>query len=116
MHTLDLIRITALTAALFNAILTILVLGRDYRSTLHRVYMLWGVAITLWNFGAYHLSQNISPEKAFFWAKFLQLGVIFIPISLFHLAMIISKTRVGLVLPVSYLAHVCLAVSITPNW
>jgi signal transduction histidine kinase len=116
MHELEVIRITALTAALFNIVLTILVLGRDYQSTLHRVYMLWGISVTLWNFGAYHLSQDISPEDAFFWAKILQLGVLFIPITMFHLCLVISKTRVGWVLPVLYLAHVGLAVSLFFNW
>jgi signal transduction histidine kinase len=115
MNMLDVIRITALTAALFNVVLTLLVLGRDYRSTLHRVYMLWGGAVVLWNFGAYHLSQNISPEDAFFWAKFLQLGVIFIPISLFHLALVISKTNIGKILPVLYVVHIGFAISLFFN-
>ncbi len=105
MHELDVIRITALTAALFNITLTLVVLGRDYRSPLHRVYLLWAVAVTVWNYGAYHLSQDISTEQAFFWAKFLQLGVIFIPLSMFHLALVISRTRVGWVLPALYVVH-----------
>ena len=70
-----------------------------------------------WNFGAYHLSQqNISEQDAFFWAKVLQLGVIFMPISMFHLCLIISKTRVGWLLPVLYPAHACLATSLLFNW
>jgi signal transduction histidine kinase len=106
---------TALTATLFNIVLTLLVLGRDYRSRLHRVYMLWGTTITLWNLGAYHLSKNITPEHAFFWAKILQLGVLFIPLSMFHLCLVISKTRVRWVLPVLYALHLGLAVSIFCN-
>ena len=117
MNMLDVIRITAATAMVFNIILTLLVLGRDFRSTLHRVYMAWGISVTLWNFGVFHLSQpNISHEDAFFWAKVLQLGVIFMPISLFHLCLVISKTPAGRVLPVLYLAHVCLAASLFFNW
>jgi signal transduction histidine kinase len=117
MHSLDIIRITALTATVFNIILTLLVLGRDYRSTLHRVYMLWGIDVALWNWGAYHLSQNISHDDAFFWAKILQLGVIFLPLTMFHLCIVISKTRLpGWVLPVLYLAHVCLASTLLFNW
>src|SRR5665213_2883268 len=115
MHTLDVIRITALTAALFNIVLTLLVMGRDYRSTLHRVYLLWGASITFWNYGVYHLSQNTTYDDAFFWAKFCQLGVIFIPISLFHLAMIISKTSIGKILPALYGLSVCFAVSLFFN-
>jgi signal transduction histidine kinase len=117
MNLLEVIRITALTAVVFNVLLTLLVLGRDFRSTLHRVYMLWGVSITLWNFGIFELSrQGISHENAFFWAKLLQVGVIFTPISLFHLSLVISRTRIGRLLPVLYLAHVCLAASVFFNW
>jgi hypothetical protein len=112
LNTLDVIRITALTAALFNVVLTILVLGRDYRSTLHRVYLLWGAGITFWNFGVYNLSRDIGPEEALFWAKFCQLGVIFIPVSLFHLAMIISKTHIPRIILALYGITVCLAVSL----
>jgi signal transduction histidine kinase len=117
MHSLDVIRITALTATLFNVFLTLLVLGRDYRSQLHRVYMVWGVAVILWNWGVYHLSLNdISHDDAFFWAKILQLGVLFIPLSMFHLCLVISKTRVGWIVPALYIAHICLALTLFTHW
>jgi signal transduction histidine kinase len=117
MNVIDVIRITALTATVFNVILTLLVLGRDFRSTLHRVYMLWGISITLWNFGIFHLSQqSISHEDAIFWARVLQLGVILTPISLFHLSLVISKTRMGWVLPALYVADACFAASLFFNW
>jgi signal transduction histidine kinase len=117
MHSsLDVIRITALAATLFNVVLTVLVLRRDLRSTLHRVFLVWGISVTLWNFGVFHLSQNISPAEAFYWAKILQLGVIFMPPSLFHLSTLISKTRVGWAVPALYAVHVCLAISLLFNW
>jgi signal transduction histidine kinase len=116
MDLLDLIRITAITATLFNVTLTLLVLGRDFRSTLHRVYMAWGVAVTLWNFGAFHLSEKIGHDEALFWAKILQLGVIFLPITLFHLGLVISKTSIGRILPILYVIHTGLAISLIPNW
>ena len=53
MNTLDVIRITALTATLFNVALTILVLARDSKSMLNRVYLAWGVSVTLWNLGVF---------------------------------------------------------------
>ncbi|HUD47930.1 MAG TPA: ATP-binding protein [Candidatus Baltobacteraceae bacterium] len=115
MNTLDVIRITALTATLFNLILTILVLSRDFRSTLHRVYLGWGISVTLWNLGVFHLSQPISHQEAFAWAKVLQLGVIFMPVTLFHLCVIISKARVGRLVPILYLIHAGFAVSLFFN-
>ncbi len=115
MNTLDVIRLTALTATLFNVTLTILVLSRDFRSTLHRVYLAWGISVTLWNLGVFHLSQPISHQEAFAWAKVLQLGVIFMPVTLFHLCVIISKARVGWLVPFLYLVHFGFATSLIFN-
>lgn len=115
MRALDVIQITALAATLCNAVLTVLVLIRDPRSTLNRIYMAWGVAVTLWNLGVYHLSQDITPADAFFWAKVLQLGVMFIPVILFHLCMVIAQIRAGWIIPALYLAHVGFAISLVCN-
>jgi signal transduction histidine kinase len=116
MNTLDVIRITALTATLFNVVLTLLVLARDSRSMLNRVYLGWGVSVTLWNLGVFHLSQPISHDEAFKWAKVLQLGVIFMPVTLFHLCVIIAQARrVNKVMPVLYLVHTALAASLLFN-
>ncbi|HZM04665.1 MAG TPA: ATP-binding protein [Candidatus Saccharimonadales bacterium] len=112
MNMLDVIRITALTATLFNIALTLLVLGRDYRSTLHRVYMMWGISVTLWNLGVFHLSQDIDTATAFNWAKVLQLGVIFMPITLFHLCLVISKVQARRMLVFLYVVHVGFAISL----
>jgi signal transduction histidine kinase len=112
MNMLEVIRITALAATLFNIVLTLLVLGRDYRSTLHRVYLLWGISVTLWNLGVFNLSQKIELATAFNWAKVLQLGVIFMPITLFHLCLVISKVQARRTLILLYLVHIGLAVSL----
>ena len=113
MNTLDVIRITALTATLFNVALTLLVLARDSKSMLNRVYLAWGVSVTLWNLGVFYLSQPISPDEAFAWAKVLQLGVIFMPVTLYHLCVIITKAqRASRLVPWLYLVHTGFAVSL----
>src|SRR5206468_285212 len=84
-----------LSAALINFVLTLFVFSQDKRSTLNRVYLLWGVSITVWNFGVFMLFGIPEGEQyrrsALFWARFLQFGVIFLPISLFHLCLLITK-------------------------
>ena len=112
MNRLDVIQITALTAIVFNAVLTLMVVARDYRSKLHRIYLGWGIAVTLWNLGVYSLSMDISPTWAFFWAKLLQLGIMFIPVIIFHLCMVIGQARTGWLMPALYLLHVGFAVSL----
>jgi signal transduction histidine kinase len=112
MNRLDVIQITALTAIWFNVVLTVLVVAWDPRSKLHRIYLCWGIAATLWHLGVYHLSQNIGTEEAFHWAKLLQLGVIFVPMLLFHMCMIIAQARTGWLIPAMYLLHVGFAISL----
>src|ERR1700722_2390313 len=115
MNRLYVIQITALTAILFNAVLTVMVVARDYRSKLHRIYLGWGIAVTLWNLGVFQLSFDIGPEQAFRWAKLLQLGIMFIPVILFHLCMVISQGRTGWLMPAFYLLHVGFAISLFFN-
>jgi len=108
---------TALMATLLNLALTLFVLGRDFKSRLHRVYVLWGIPVTLWNFGVYHLSQHTDYVTAFFWAHVLQLGVIFMPLTLFHLCVIVSGTRTSRwVMPLLYLIHAGFAVGLYFNY
>ncbi len=116
MNVLDVIRLTALVVTLLNTALTLLVLARDYRSRLHRVYVLWGISVTLWNFGVFRLSEHITEDQAFFWARVLQLGVIIMPISLFHLCLVISQSRTTRILPILYAVHIGFAVSLFCGW
>jgi signal transduction histidine kinase len=116
-HLFDVIRITALMATLLNVALMLFVLGRDFRSRLHRVYLLWGISVTLWNLGVYHLSEQTDVPTAFFWAKILQVGVIFMPLTLIHLCAVVSGIRTARwVLPVLYLIHTGFAVSLYFNY
>jgi signal transduction histidine kinase len=85
-----------LTAALVNLALTIFVFSRGLRSALNRVYLVWGLSITIWNIGTYFLFQVYplkSEHAALFWARFLQVGVIFLPISLYHLSLIMAQEK-----------------------
>lgn len=115
MNVLNVIRLTALVVTLLNTALTLLVLARDYRSRLHRVYVLWGISVTLWNFGVFRLSERLSPDP-FLWAKVLQLGVIFMPVTLFHLCLLISQSRTKWLLPVLYAVHIGFAISLFCGW
>jgi signal transduction histidine kinase len=104
-------------ATLLNLALTLFVLGRNFRSRLHRVYVLWGIPVMLWNFGVFHLSQHTDEATAFYWAHVLQLGVIFMPLTLFHLCMIVSGIRTSRwVMPVLYLVHAGFAAGLYFNY
>jgi signal transduction histidine kinase len=116
-NVINVIRLTALVVTLLNTALTLWVLARDYRSRLHRVYVLWGFSLTLWNFGVFRLNdEQITPEQALMWAKVLHLGVILMPISMYHLYLVISQSRTTWLLPVLYAVHFGLALSLYLGW
>jgi hypothetical protein len=94
--------------------LTVLVLARDYRSKLHRVYLGWGIAVTLWNLGVYHLSQDIPPTRPSL-GQGAAIGRHFHSGDLFHLCMVISQDEHGLGDAGLYLLHVGFAISLFFN-
>lgn len=109
--------IIPLAACIVNFGLALFVFSRDWKATINRVYLLWGVAIGVWNLGTFFMFRVPLTDKlgdrleALFWAKFLQFGVIFLPLTLFHLGLLIAKIRSTKFLPVLYLFHILLAMS-----
>lgn len=114
---MNFLQITALSVTIFNIVLTLLVVGRDVRSRLKQVYLLWGTCIALWNIGAIFLNRTVPlpPSQAIYWAKMLQLGVIFMPVSISHLCMIVAQVDVRKWAPWFYAAHAIIAVSLFFN-
>lgn len=76
------------TAAIVNVALVLFVVAAGLRTVIARVYVGWGSAIALWNFGTYMLFRATNAQEALLWAKWLQVGVIFLPFLLAHLALI----------------------------
>ena len=76
---------------LMAAALTVFVLTRDLRSTLNRVYLLWGMSIVVWNTGTFFMFHTQSAQTAEFWGRFLHVGVIFLPVSLLHISMLTAR-------------------------
>ena len=106
------LQIAALAAALVNVVLTLVVLRSNRRSNLNRVYFLWGTALTLWNVSTFFLA-DVAPERSVpFWMTMLQLGVILIPVSLFHLCLILAEYRISRWIAALYALHLFFAASL----
>lgn len=84
-----------LIGAMFNFALALFVLGSDRRSRLNQVFFAWALSITIWNFGTYALFRATSEAEAYSWAKFMQFGVIFIPVTMLHLCLLLTGTKIG---------------------
>src|SRR2546421_2773219 len=100
-----------LVGSVLNILLALFVFSRGYRMTVIRVYSLLGLCIAIWNLGTYFLFVVKDDRQALFWARFLQFGVIFIPVLLFHLSLLVAQIPVGKYIPVLYALHCILALS-----
>lgn len=103
------LQLIPLTAAIVNLGLTLFVLSRNLKGTVNRVYLLWGLSVTLWNAGTFLMFRAPTPEDALHWARVLQFGVIFLPISLAHLCLLMAQISWGRWLKGLYAIHVFMA-------
>lgn len=103
---------TALVAALFHLGLTVFVLSRDLRSRVNWVYGVWGASLTLWNFMTFLKFNAHTPQEAIWDLRLLHLGLVFLPVSIFHLFVLIARLSKTGVLWLLYILHSLLAISI----
>ena len=68
----------AITAAIINAVLAGFVLYTNPRSTLNRVYAMWGGSVSIWNFAAFFKSfSSVQEQQATILVGIIQGAVIF---------------------------------------
>jgi len=104
--------ISALAAAVFNTGLAFLVVRRDLRSLLHRAYLGLAACLTVWNAAAPVLARQTTLEGGFFWAKVLQLAVIFIPVTVLHVCLVLTNARRGRTVVYLYCIHAGIALTL----
>lgn len=80
-----------LTGALLNFSLALFVFLQNPRASVSRVFFLAGTSLAIWNFGTFFMFRVNDYESALFWARFLQFGVIFIPLTLLHISALICQ-------------------------
>ncbi|MEO6785570.1 MAG: ATP-binding protein [Chthoniobacteraceae bacterium] len=98
-----------LLGGIFNLVLALFVFGSDRRSRLNQVFFAWALSISIWNFGTFELFQKQDIQNAYAWAKFMQFGVIFIPVTMLHLCLLLSGYKPGRWLVLTYCFHGVLA-------
>jgi signal transduction histidine kinase len=101
-----------LTGALLNFSLALFVLIQNPRTIVARIYFLLGVSFAVWNFGTFQMFRVDDYDSALFWARFLQFGVIFIPLTFCHLSLLVARLSVPKIyLRTLYALHVLLFIS-----
>ncbi len=104
-----------LAGCVVNLLLGIFVFTVNPRAAINRVFFVWALAIALWNGAGSVLLMDVGHDTGLFCARFLQFGVIFIPVLLFHLSMLVAQVRVGRWIWALYLVFAGFAISnLTP--
>ena len=103
------IDLAPLLAALLNFPLALFVFSRDPNSRINQVFLLWGAALSIWNGGAFMMFHVDSADWALIWARILHFGVIFIPPTVLHLSLLISKIDVKRWILIPYVVALVLA-------
>jgi len=104
--------ITALTGAIFNAALAVMVMRGKVRSELHLAHLGWGIGLTIWNVATVVVPFQKTPEGALLWVKILHLGILFLPICMLHVCLKITHSRPTRWIPFLYFVHACLALTL----
>ncbi len=104
-------KITCLVAGLFHLVLTIFVVSRDFKSKVNRVYAVWGFSLALWNLSAF-IKLEVPVEDSMFWVRMIHLGLVFLPVGIFHLCLLISDVRNRQLIPFIYGIHLALAITV----
>jgi signal transduction histidine kinase len=107
---MNLLKLIPLTAAITNIALTLFVLSRAMRAQFQRVFLLWGMSIATWSLGTFFMFHVHTPEEAMFWSKVQNLGLIFLPVSLFHISLLVCQIQLPKFLNWLYLWFGSLAV------
>ncbi|RYD76259.1 MAG: hypothetical protein EOP84_17155, partial [Verrucomicrobiaceae bacterium] len=100
-----------LFGTVLNLLLSLFMITRGWRSRLHQVFFSCAICITVWNLGTFMLFQRREEAEAYEWARFLQFGVIFIPVLLLHLSLLVAEVRRPRLLAILYTIAALLSVT-----
>ncbi len=86
--------------------LLIIILAIYGRARLHRVWMLFNIAVGSWATGAFYISRISSPELALCIWKIVEVGVIFIAVFFLHVTVITCNLKARTLLIIAYIQGV----------
>ncbi|MBI3882293.1 MAG: hypothetical protein HY301_19825 [Verrucomicrobia bacterium] len=108
-------QVASLIALISSLGLTIFVASRNLRSRVNLAFLLWGVAVSLWNFGTFMkysvLLEDNEANQALVrpWLTVLHLGTIFLPVTSLQLSLLVAQIRRPRLLAALYVATVAIA-------
>ncbi|MDD5032106.1 MAG: ATP-binding protein [Patescibacteria group bacterium] len=95
--------ILPLISAIFVFILGLLVFSKNRKSRVNFTFFLHSLAITVWLFGTFMMFiSREDREAAIFWDRFVYIGVVFIPVFMYHFGLAFIKKKPDFLLYLGY--------------
>jgi two-component system nitrogen regulation sensor histidine kinase GlnL len=85
--------IVPLFAALANMALCAFVYSSDKKNPFHQTFSLFCLTVVLWNLDIFSLDYASTAEEAFFWSRLFRVGMLLMPPTFLHCAIIFAQTR-----------------------
>ncbi|MFH1822728.1 MAG: histidine kinase N-terminal 7TM domain-containing protein, partial [Patescibacteria group bacterium] len=92
---MNIITILPLLSAIFVSFLGIFVFMKGKRERVNFTFALFAFVITVWLFCTFMLFLNKGNiDKAIFWDKFIYVGVVFVPVIMYHFGLALTKNKI----------------------
>jgi len=81
----------------------IFIIIKSGKRKLSQIWVFFNIAVAIWGFGAFFIGNSKDPSIAFLWWKIAHIGVIFIPVFMYHVVSIICELKQKRLLTLIYL-------------
>ena len=89
----NLFSISGILTAVTSIVLVSIILKSGRGSKVCFVWALFNISVATWGIGAFFIGRSSMPDIALSWWKFAHLGIIFIPVFIFHTISIICESK-----------------------
>ncbi len=80
-------------AAVANLLLCVFVYSRDKKSPFHQTFSVLCLTVVFWNLDIFSLGYASTAEEALFWSRLFRVGMLLMPPTFLHCAVIFAGTR-----------------------
>ncbi len=93
MEIISIYSLVPLISGLFVLVLGFFVCLKKPKELLHILFFFYASAIFIWLFGTFKMFNAITDEKQIFWDRFIYIGIVFLPILLYHFGLVYCDKR-----------------------
>lgn len=93
MNPLTIVEIFPLVSMIFMLGVGFLVLWKNKKASINRIFFLISLVFSVWMFGSFMMFISKDETDIIFWDRFIYLGVVFMPALQYHFSIVITKSN-----------------------